>query len=92
MDGQYLVDDVPFSCCNTLSPRPCIQEHLSNATAHYNYEPRTERLNLWMQGCRQALLSYYTQIMQSIGLTVLIIWLFEVSEEGPDSFIQSDLK
>lgn len=31
-----------------------------------------------MKGCRQALLEHYNYIMQSIGLSVLITWLFEV--------------
>lgn len=78
VDGKYLLDGVPFSCCNINSPRPCIQQHITNNSAHFNYEHQTEELNLWMKGCRQALLEYYTNIMQSIGLTVLISWLFEV--------------
>lgn len=72
------MDGVPFSCCNTFSPRPCIQQQITNNSAHFNYEHQTEQLNLWMKGCRQALLEYYNHIMQSIGLTVLITWLFEV--------------
>lgn len=78
IEGRYLMDGVPFSCCNTFSPRPCIQQHITNNSAHFNYEHQTEILNLWMKGCRQALLEHYTHIMQSIGLTVLITWLFEV--------------
>ncbi|CAK6984656.1 photoreceptor outer segment membrane glycoprotein 2-like, partial [Scomber scombrus] len=76
--GQYLMDGVPFSCCSTLSPRPCIQQQVSNSSAHFNYDRRSQRLNLWGGGCRQALLDHYTGLMQSIGLTVLLIWLFEL--------------
>ncbi|KAG7233575.1 hypothetical protein INR49_006850 [Caranx melampygus] len=39
---------------------------------------QSQQLNLWRRGCRQALLDHYTSIMQSIGLTVLLIWLFEL--------------
>lgn len=78
VEGKYLMDGVPFSCCNVNSPRPCIQYQITNNSAHFNYDYQTEELNLWMRGCRQALLDYYTNIMHSIGLTVLIIWLFEV--------------
>lgn len=77
VEGKYLMDGVPFSCCNTFSPRPCIQHQLTNNSAHFHYEHQTEVLNVWMRGCRQALLDYYTHITQSIGLTVLITWLFE---------------
>lgn len=79
VDGKYLMDGVPFSCCSINSPRPCIQRQITNNSAHFNYDHQTEELNLWTKGCRQALLEYYTHIMQSIGLTVLITWLFEVS-------------
>ncbi|XP_064181600.1 photoreceptor outer segment membrane glycoprotein 2 [Anguilla rostrata] len=79
VEGKYLMDAVPFSCCSVYSPRPCIQHQITNNSAHFNYDHRTEELNLWRKGCREALLEYYTQIMQSIGLTVLIIWLFEIS-------------
>lgn len=78
VEGKYLMDGVPFSCCNINSPRPCIQRQITNKSAHFNHDHQTEELNLWMKGCRQALLEYYTHIMQSIGLTVLITWLFEV--------------
>ncbi|XP_036397728.1 photoreceptor outer segment membrane glycoprotein 2-like [Megalops cyprinoides] len=79
VEGKYLTDGVPFSCCNVYSPRPCIQHQITNNSAHFNYDYQTEELNLWQRGCRQALLEYYHQIMQSIGFTVLIIWLFELS-------------
>lgn len=82
VEGKYLMDGVPFSCCNVNSPRPCIQHQITNDSAHFNYEHRTEELNLWMKGCRQALLEHYTSITQSIGLTVLITWVFEVKEPG----------
>ncbi|XP_041815077.1 photoreceptor outer segment membrane glycoprotein 2-like [Chelmon rostratus] len=78
VDGKYLMDAVPFSCCSTFSPRPCIQQQLGNSSAHFNYDRQSQRLNLWRRGCRQALMDHYTSIMQSIGLTVLLIWLFEL--------------
>lgn len=78
MDGRYLVDGVPFSCCNPSSPRPCIQYQLTNNSAHYSYDHQTEELNLWVNGCRAALLSYYSSLMNSMGAVTLLVWLFEV--------------
>lgn len=78
MAGQYLVEQVPFSCCSTLSPRPCIQQQVRDASAHFNYDQLSQQLNLWRKGCRQAMMEHYTTIMRSIGLTVLLIWMFEV--------------
>ena len=81
VEGKYLMDSVPFSCCSTFSPRPCIQQQVSNSSAHFNYDLQSQQRNLWRRGCRQALLDHYTGIMQSIGLTVLLIWLFEVLQQ-----------
>ncbi|XP_007574803.1 photoreceptor outer segment membrane glycoprotein 2-like [Poecilia latipinna] len=78
VEGKYLMDSVPFSCCSTLSSRPCIQHNLSNPGAHAHYDEQSQQLNLWRRGCQQALLDHYTGTMQSIGLTVLLIWLFEL--------------
>ncbi|XP_008282378.1 peripherin 2-like b [Stegastes partitus] len=92
VEGKYLMDGVPFSCCNINSPRPCIQQQITNNSAHFNYEHQTEELNLWMKGCRQALLEYYTHIMQSIGLAVLITWLFELSVLTGVRYLQTSLE
>ncbi|XP_007439657.1 peripherin-2 [Python bivittatus] len=78
VDGKYLVDGVPFSCCNPSSPRPCIQYQVSNNSAHYSYDYQTEELNLWTRGCREALLNYYSGIMTSMGVVALFVWLFEM--------------
>lgn len=79
MDGQYLMDGVPFSCCNPSSPRPCIQLQMTNNSAHYSYDHYTEELNVWRRGCREALLSYYGGMMTSIGVLVLLVTILEVS-------------
>ncbi|XP_055469037.1 peripherin-2 [Psammomys obesus] len=79
VDGRYLVDGVPFSCCNPSSPRPCIQYQLTNNSAHYSYDHQTEELNLWLRGCRHALLAYYSSLMNTMGVVTLLVWLFEVS-------------
>uniref|UniRef100_A0A452GJX3 Peripherin-2 n=1 Tax=Gopherus agassizii TaxID=38772 RepID=A0A452GJX3_9SAUR len=79
VDGKYLVDGVPFSCCNPSSPRPCIQYQVTNNSAHYSYDYQTEELNLWNRGCRDALLLYFSSMMSSMGGVVLFVWFFEVS-------------
>uniref|UniRef100_A0A4W5M918 Peripherin-2 n=1 Tax=Hucho hucho TaxID=62062 RepID=A0A4W5M918_9TELE len=78
VDGKYLMDAVPFSCCNPGSPRPCIQYQVTNNTAHYSYDHHTEDLNIWKRGCRDALISYYGGMMNSIGALVLLVTILEV--------------
>uniref|UniRef100_A0A672F7U5 Peripherin 2-like a n=1 Tax=Salarias fasciatus TaxID=181472 RepID=A0A672F7U5_SALFA len=89
VEGKYLMDGVPFSCCNIDSPRPCIQQQITNNSAHFNYEHQTEELNLWMKGCRQALLEYYTHIVQSI---VMSVCLFQLSVLTGVRYLQTSLE
>ncbi|CAM9976780.1 photoreceptor outer segment membrane glycoprotein 2-like [Lampetra fluviatilis] len=79
VDGKYLVDGVPFSCCNPSSPRPCIQHSVTNNSAHYNYDYLTEELNLWMRGCRDALLEHFSAFVHAIATVGVLVWLFELS-------------
>lgn len=78
VEGKYLMDSVPFSCCNPGSPRPCIQHHLTNNSAHYDYDHRIEELNIWTRGCREAVFSYYSGIMTAIGMLVIFTFIVEV--------------
>lgn len=89
VDGRYLVDGVPFSCCNPSSPRPCIQYQVTNNSAHYSYDYQTEELNLWRRGCREALLNYYSSMMSSMGAVVLLVWLFEVTLSPQPRFAEA---
>ncbi|CAK6981684.1 peripherin-2b [Scomber scombrus] len=77
VEQKFLMDSVPFSCCNPGSPRPCIQHHLTNNSAHYDYDHRTEELNIWTKGCRESLFAYYSNIMNSIGALILATILLE---------------
>lgn len=80
VDGRYLVDGVPFSCCNPSSPRPCIQYHLTNNSAHYNYDYQSEELNIYVRGCRESLVNYYMSLMSTIGAAVLSVFVLQVCE------------
>eukprot|EP00064_Thunnus_orientalis_P009855 superscaffoldBa00001277_g9881 len=79
VDGRFLLDGVPFSCCNPASPRPCLQYHLTDNAFHYNYEFQSEELNLYSRGCRQALVDYYMSLMNSTGPGVLSVILIQMS-------------
>lgn len=78
VEGKYLMDSVPFSCCNPGSPRPCIQHHLTNNSAHYDYDHRIEELNIWTRGCHDALFSYFSGMMSSIGAFIIFAIILEV--------------
>lgn len=78
VDSRYLLDGVPFSCCNPASPRPCLQYHLTDNNAHYSYDFHSEELNLYSRGCREALINYYMDLMNSTGPGVLSVILIQV--------------
>ncbi|KAM9302326.1 rod outer segment membrane protein 1 [Gastrophryne carolinensis] len=79
VDGKYLMDSVPFSCCNPSSPRPCIQTQVTNNSAHYSYSYQTDELNIWVRGCREALLSYYTGIMATNGAAITLFFFLQAA-------------
>ncbi|XP_061786049.1 rod outer segment membrane protein 1b [Nerophis lumbriciformis] len=79
IDGRFLLDGVPFSCCNPVSPRPCLQSQLTDNAAHYNYDFQSEELNLYNRGCREALINYYMELMNSTGPGVLSVILIQLS-------------
>ncbi|CAI9594695.1 unnamed protein product [Staurois parvus] len=92
VDGRYLMDSVPFSCCNPSSPRPCIQNQITNNSAHYSYNYQTDELNIWVRGCREALLSYYTGIMATNGAAVTLFFLLQSSVPSSGQFLKMFLK
>ncbi|XP_072277729.1 rod outer segment membrane protein 1 [Pyxicephalus adspersus] len=91
VDGRYLMDSVPFSCCNPNSPRPCIQNQITNNSAHYSYSYQTDELNIWIRGCRDALLSYYTGIMATNGAAVTMFFLLQASVLVSMRFLQTSM-
>ncbi|KAM6969745.1 rod outer segment membrane protein 1a [Aplochiton taeniatus] len=92
VDGRYLVDSVPFSCCNPSSPRPCIQDQLTNNSAHYNYEHQTEELNIFVHGCRETLVKYYMGLMNTIGAVVLSVFLVQGSVLVSLRYLQTSME
>ncbi|XP_056133950.1 peripherin-2-like [Lampris incognitus] len=92
VDGRYLVDGVPFSCCNPASPRPCLQYHLLDNNAHYNYEHQSEELNLYSRGCRQALVNYYMELMNAIGPGVLSVIFLQLSVAVSLRYLQTSVE
>ncbi|XP_078261943.1 peripherin-2-like [Rhinoraja longicauda] len=92
VEGRFLVDGVPFSCCNPASPRPCIQQQITNNSAHYSYDFQAEELNLWTRGCKQALLNYYANLMHSMGALVLFGWVLEVTAMVGMQYLHTSLE
>ncbi|KAK7165399.1 hypothetical protein R3I94_003687 [Phoxinus phoxinus] len=92
VDGRYLVDGVPFSCCNPSSPRPCIQYKITNNSAHYNYEHETDELNLFNRGCREALVNYYMGLMNTIGAAVLSVFMIQSSVLASVRLLQTSME
>uniref|UniRef100_A0A674NH35 Retinal outer segment membrane protein 1b n=1 Tax=Takifugu rubripes TaxID=31033 RepID=A0A674NH35_TAKRU len=89
VDSRYLLDGVPFSCCNPASPRPCLQYHLTDNSAHYSYDYHAEELNLFTRGCREALIKYYMGLMNSTGPGVLSVILIQMSVILSMRFLQT---
>ncbi|KAM6159940.1 rod outer segment membrane protein 1 [Erethizon dorsatum] len=77
VEGLYLTDGVPFSCCNPHSPRPCLQSRLSDPYAHQLFDPRQPNLNLWPQGCHEVLLYHLQGLAGTLGSMLVITFLLQ---------------
>ncbi|XP_006899928.1 PREDICTED: rod outer segment membrane protein 1 [Elephantulus edwardii] len=77
VEGLYLIDGVPFSCCNPHSPRPCLQNRLSDPHAHPIFDPRQPNLNLWAPGCHEVLLVYLQGLASTLGGTLAVTSLLQ---------------
>ncbi|XP_022362837.1 rod outer segment membrane protein 1 isoform X1 [Enhydra lutris kenyoni] len=78
VEGLYLIDGVPFSCCNPHSPRPCLQSRLSEPHAHPLFDPRQPNLNLWAQGCHGVLLGYLQDFASVLGGGLAVTFLLQI--------------
>nr|KAF6275563.1 retinal outer segment membrane protein 1 [Myotis myotis] len=77
VEGLYLTDGVPFSCCNPHSPRPCLQDRLSDPHAHPLFDPRQPNLNLWAQGCHGVLLGHLQGLASTLGSLLAVTFLLQ---------------
>ncbi|XP_067682294.1 peripherin-2-like [Haliotis asinina] len=74
---NYINDDVPFSCCNPASPRPCIHHDIHDNKRHYNYDYRV-KTTLHSVGCRHALDNYYGWgLLTNVGALVVCISILQ---------------
>ncbi|XP_027714613.1 LOW QUALITY PROTEIN: rod outer segment membrane protein 1 [Vombatus ursinus] len=78
VEGLYLIDGVPFSCCNPHSPWPCLQNQLSSTQVHPLSDPRQPNLNLWEQGCHGVLLRLLGGLASTLGTVLGITFLLQV--------------
>ncbi|ELW52033.1 Rod outer segment membrane protein 1 [Tupaia chinensis] len=77
VEGLYLIDGVPFSCCNPHSPRPCLQSGLSDSFAHPLFDPQQPNLNLWAQGCHEVLLGHLQGLARKLGSMLAVTFLLQ---------------
>lgn len=72
-DGDnYYADDVPFSCCDVRSPRPCIHHHVHDDNLHFFYNHLRET-TLYVTGCRHILMDIYGTILLTVGWVALVV-------------------
>jgi len=54
--GLLLTHSVPFSCCDVLAPRPCIEVDIMEKSRHFAYDPSKD-LTIYQAGCVKKLAS-----------------------------------
>ncbi|UYV68778.1 hypothetical protein LAZ67_6000826 [Cordylochernes scorpioides] len=74
--GEYIANNVPFSCCNPEFMGDCVTENVSTSIKSLGFK---SRMTVYITGCREALMDFFgDQVLLGIGLFVicnLIIWV-----------------
>ncbi|CAH1793004.1 unnamed protein product, partial [Owenia fusiformis] len=64
-NNQYYTDDVPFSCCDPMSPRPCIHQGVHSFNMHPNYNETN--VTLYKSGCSIKIMLFFDDILSGFG-------------------------
>ncbi|XP_050405930.1 peripherin-2 [Patella vulgata] len=89
--GGYRNDDVPFSCCDSASRRPCINHHVHDNDMHYSYDYRM-KTTIYPQGCRESLVTFYgKQLMTYTGFALLGTAAFQLIVVIMTRFLQTSI-
>jgi len=75
-DGNILVENVPFSCCDSSVLRPCVTVDVLNFESRKKYE----KVTLYERGCSVVMGEVFEKrILQPVGTFVLVLFSLQVS-------------
>ncbi|OWF38240.1 Photoreceptor outer segment membrane glycoprotein 2 [Mizuhopecten yessoensis] len=72
--GLFYSDDVPYSCCDVTSPRPCVHHAVKDKSMHVHYGSVT----LYQSGCSNVLMDFFeNRILVPTGWSVISAFLLQ---------------
>lgn len=75
VDGDILVENVPFSCCDSKILRPCVTADVMNFNSRKSYKAVT----LYKKGCSALLADEFeNRILQPVGMFVMALFFVQV--------------
>ncbi|CAC5390750.1 PRPH2 [Mytilus coruscus] len=73
--GKLYTDSVPFSCCDYLSPRPCIHHDINDKSLHVNFDDTLSK-----RGCTQILMNFFDNVvLKPSGYSILTAFFVQVN-------------
>lgn len=76
--GLILTESVPFSCCDVMSPRPCIEVDVIDRWRHFSYDPSKD-LTIYQAGCVDRLTdSLNRTAIQQLKVILLVLFVIMV--------------
>ncbi|CAH1793005.1 unnamed protein product [Owenia fusiformis] len=67
-NNKYYTDDVPFSCCDPMSPRPCIHQGVHSFNMHPNYDKT--KVTLYKNGCSKQIMLFFEKLLSVFGRSI----------------------
>nr|CAD7579915.1 unnamed protein product [Timema californicum] len=74
--GEFVSDDVPFSCCSTETMRHCIHYKMLTTNAIYRYEPQ-RHISVSQIGCYSAIITATRKLLKKIIYVLGVFALFQ---------------
>ncbi|XP_033734797.1 uncharacterized protein LOC117323596 [Pecten maximus] len=72
--GLYYTDDVPYSCCDVASARPCVHHDVKDKSMHVHYGSIT----LYQPGCSSVLMDFFeNKILVPTGWSVITAFFLQ---------------
>ena len=72
VNGEFIKDDAPFSCCNVQATRPCVHHDLRNISVHRKLGSHG---TLYTDGCNDKLEDYWTTFVLDPVFGALLVVL-----------------
>ncbi|XP_069683127.1 peripherin-2-like [Periplaneta americana] len=87
-DGDFVSDDVPFSCCSRTALRPCIHHGIMSSSSVYRYDPQRQ-FSVSTIGCQKALVTATKNLLKANIAVLLLLTALQITVSFGSRLLQT---